>query len=101
MGNKTPLYNAHLAMGAKLVDFAGWDMPIHYGSQIEEHHQVRRAAGMFDVSHMVVVDLQGDRVKDFLRYLLANNVDRLKQSGKGSLVDRPQQVSLVLHIAIQ
>ena len=59
MGNKTPLYNAHLAMGAKLVDFAGWDMPIHYGSQIEEHHAVRSAAGMCDTSNMTVVDLIG------------------------------------------
>jgi aminomethyltransferase len=82
MGNKTPLYNAHRAMGAKLVDFAGWDMPVHYGSQIEEHHAVRRAAGMFDVSHMTVVDLIGDQVRPLLRYLLANNVDKLRDHGK-------------------
>lgn len=82
MGNKTPLYNAHLAMGAKLVDFAGWDMPIHYGSQIEEHHAVRRAAGMFDVSHMTVVDLIGEQTRAFLRYLLANSVDKLQEHGK-------------------
>ncbi len=69
-------------MGAKLVDFAGWDMPIHYGSQIEEHHAVRREAGMFDVSHMTVVDLVGAGVRPFLRYLLANNVDKLQQRGK-------------------
>lgn len=69
-------------MGAKLVDFAGWDMPIHYGSQIEEHHHVRRAAGMFDVSHMTVVDLHGAQTRAFLRYLLANNVDKLQQPGK-------------------
>jgi len=66
----------------KLVDFAGWDMPINYGSQLEEHKQVRTDAGMFDVSHMTVVDLTGDRTREFLRYLLANNVDRLKDSGK-------------------
>jgi aminomethyltransferase len=82
MGNKTPLYAAHQAMGAKLVDFAGWDMPIHYGSQIEEHHCVRRAAGMFDVSHMTVVDLIGEQTRAFLRYLLANNVDKLQDKGK-------------------
>lgn len=82
MGNKTPLYNAHLAMGAKLVDFAGWDMPIHYGSQIEEHHAVRRGAGMFDVSHMTVVDLIGEQTRAFLRYLLANDVDKLHDRGK-------------------
>jgi aminomethyltransferase len=82
MGNKTPLYKAHLAMGAKLVDFAGWDMPIHYGSQIEEHHAVRSAAGMFDVSHMTVVDLIGEQARPFLRHLLANNVDKLHDHGK-------------------
>ena len=60
MGNRTPLYQAHLDADAKMVDFAGWDMPIHYGSQIEEHHAVRTAAGMFDVSHMTVVDLHGE-----------------------------------------
>ena len=82
MGQRTPLYDVHVNLQAKMVDFGGWDMPINYGSQIEEHHLVRKDAGMFDVSHMVVVDLKGDRVKDFLRHLLANNVDRLKDSGK-------------------
>ena len=82
MGNKTPLYQQHVEMKAKIVDFGGWEMPINYGSQIQEHHQVRTDAGMFDVSHMTVVDLQGDKVRDFLRYLLANNVDRLKTTGK-------------------
>lgn len=77
MGKRTPLYEAHIEAGAKMVDFSGWDMPIHYGSQIEEHHQVRRTAGMFDVSHMCVVDLHGARVREFLRYLLANDVARL------------------------
>jgi aminomethyltransferase len=65
-----------------MVDFGGWDMPIHYGSQIEEHHQVRRDAGMFDVSHMTVVDLRGDRTRDFLRHLVANSVDKLQKPGK-------------------
>lgn len=82
MAQRTPLYEEHLALGAKMVDFAGWDMPIHYGSQIEEHHQVRRDAGIFDVSHMGVVDLRGSRVRDFLRYLLANDVARLNARGK-------------------
>ena len=82
MSKRTPLYDQHVAMGAKMVDFSGWDMPIHYGSQLEEHHQVRRDAGMFDVSHMTVVDLQGDTVRPFLGYLLANNVERLKTAGK-------------------
>jgi aminomethyltransferase len=80
--NRTPLYDVHVALGAKMVDFAGWEMPIHYGSQIEEHHAVRRDAGMFDVSHMGIVDLQGARVRDFLRYLLANDVARLREPGK-------------------
>ena len=78
----TPLNAAHRAMGAKMVDFGGWDMPLHYGSQLEEHQQVRTDAGMFDVSHMRVVDMRGDGVRDFLRYLLANNVDKLQSPGK-------------------
>jgi aminomethyltransferase len=77
MGHRTPLYDAHLAAGGKMVDFGGWDMPIHYGSQLDEHHQVRREAGMFDVSHMTVVDVAGAGARDYLRHLLANDVDRL------------------------
>ncbi len=79
---QTPLNAAHRAMGAKMVDFGGWDMPVNYGSQIDEHHQVRRDCGMFDVSHMRVVDMRGDGVRTFLRYLLANNVDKLTLRGK-------------------
>jgi aminomethyltransferase len=82
MGLKTPLYDTHVQQGAKIVDFGGWDMPLHYGSQIEEHHAVRRDAGMFDVSHMCIVDLTGGRVRELLRMLLANDVGRLKTSGK-------------------
>ncbi|MEW8026477.1 MAG: glycine cleavage system aminomethyltransferase GcvT [Candidatus Thiodiazotropha sp.] len=82
MNKQTVLYDAHQAMGARLVPFGGWDMPLHYGSQLEEHHQVRRDAGMFDVSHMTVVDIKGDGVKPFLRYLLANDVEKLKQTGR-------------------
>jgi aminomethyltransferase len=78
----TVLNDSHRALGAKMVDFGGWDMPLNYGSQIEEHHQVRRDAGMFDVSHMTVVDLHGDRVRAFLRQLLANSVDKLTKPGK-------------------
>jgi aminomethyltransferase len=78
----TPLNSVHRAAGAKMVDFGGWDMPVNYGSQIEEHHAVRSDAGMFDVSHMCVVDLQGHNVRDFLRGLLANNVDKLQAPGK-------------------
>jgi aminomethyltransferase len=82
MTQKTILNDAHRALGAKMVDFGGWDMPISYGSQIEEHHQVRRDAGMFDVSHMTVVDLRGARTRDFLRHLVANSVDKLQKPGK-------------------
>jgi len=82
MSQKTILNETHRALGAKMVDFGGWDMPLNYGSQIEEHHVVRRDAGMFDVSHMTVVDLKGARTREFLRHLLANSVDKLKVSGK-------------------
>lgn len=78
----TPLNSAHRAAGAKMVDFGGWDMPVNYGSQIEEHHAVRTDVGMFDVSHMCVVDLEGANVRPFLRGLLANNVDKLQVAGK-------------------
>lgn len=82
MTQKTVLNETHRALGAKMVDFGGWDMPLNYGSQIEEHHVVRRDAGMFDVSHMTVVDLHGANTRAFLRHLLANSVDKLKVSGK-------------------
>jgi aminomethyltransferase len=82
MGKRTSLYDSHVAAGARLVDFGGWDMPVNYGSQIEEHHAVRRDAGMFDVSHMTVLDLEGAKVRDFLRDLLANDVNKLRDSGK-------------------
>ncbi|MBC9252742.1 glycine cleavage system protein T [Pseudomonas alcaligenes] len=82
MGQRTPLYEQHLALGAKMVDFGGWDMPLHYGSQVEEHHQVRRDCGVFDVSHMTVVDVTGPQAKAWLQYLLANDVERLKTPGK-------------------
>lgn len=82
MSNKTALYDKHIEYGGKMVDFAGWQMPVNYGSQIDEHHQVRQDAGMFDVSHMTVIDLTGEGVKPFLQLLLANDVARLKQPGK-------------------
>src|SRR5690348_1965136 len=77
MGKRTPLYENHLAANAKMVDFAGWDMPLHYGSQIQEHHQVRQDSGLFDVSHMTRLDLHGVDVGAFLRHILANNIERL------------------------
>ena len=75
MPEQTPLNASHREAGARMVDFGGWDMPVHYGSQIDEHHAVRRGAGMFDVSHMRVVDVVGDSTRDLLRGALANNVD--------------------------
>ncbi|HWZ61954.1 MAG TPA: glycine cleavage system aminomethyltransferase GcvT [Steroidobacteraceae bacterium] len=82
MGRQTPLFALHRELGARIVDFGGWDMPVQYSSQIGEHHAVRRAAGVFDVSHMCVVDLRGPRVRPFLQQLLANDVGRLRIPGK-------------------
>ncbi len=82
MTQKTIYNQTHRAHGAKMVDFGGWDMPIHYGSQIEEHHQVRRDAGIFDISHMTVLDLHGARVRPLLKHLVANSVDKLAKPGK-------------------
>ncbi|TWH76070.1 aminomethyltransferase [Azomonas agilis] len=82
MGQRTPLFDQHLAFGAKMVDFGGWDMPLHYGSQVEEHHQVRRDCGVFDVSHMTIVDITGAQAQDWLQHLLANDVARLGFMGK-------------------
>ena len=79
---RTPLYEAHLAAGARMVDFSGWEMPIHYGSQLEEHQKVRSDAGMFDVSHMAVVDITGPDARQWLSRLLANDVARLRDPGK-------------------
>jgi len=82
MTQQTPLFEQHQACGARMVDFHGWMMPLHYGSQLDEHHAVRTDAGMFDVSHMTIVDLHGERTGEFLRYLLANDVAKLTQPGK-------------------
>ncbi len=116
MTNKTPLYEQHIQSNAKMVDFGGWDMPLHYGSQLEEHRQVRTAAGVFDVSHMTVVDVSGQQAAAFLRYLVANNVDKLQTEGKalytcmlneqGGVIDdlivyyqAPEQYRLVVNAA--
>lgn len=82
MPSKTVLHSKHLEAGAKMVDFHGWEMPINYGSQIEEHHAVRRDAGMFDVSHMTIVDVTGEQAQAYLRHLLANDVAKLQERGK-------------------
>lgn len=82
MGRRTPLYDLHVAAAARMIDFGGWDMPLAYGSQIDEHHAVRRDAGMFDVSHMCVIDLRGAGARPLLQRLLANDVGRLTSPGK-------------------
>jgi len=82
MPQRTPLFATHVASGARMVNFGGWEMPINYGSQIEEHHRVRQGAGMFDVSHMTVVDISGPQPRQFLSYLLANDVARLNTPGR-------------------
>jgi len=82
MGKRTMLYEEHLLAGAKMVDFAGWEMPLHYGSQLEEHHQVRQQAGVFDVSHMAIVDVLGPGARDYLRLLLANDIDKMTSRGR-------------------
>jgi len=86
---QTPLHAEHRASGARMMDFGGWEMPVNYGSQLDEHHAVRRDAGMFDVSHMRVVDLAAafevvgkESVREFLRYALANNVDKMQERGR-------------------
>lgn len=81
MSKKTPLHQAHIDLKALLVDFSGWQMPLHYGSQIEEHHAVRKNAGLFDVSHMGVIDITGPDAISFLRYVLTNDIHKLKNSG--------------------
>lgn len=82
MGLRTPLYDMHLALGAKMVDFNGWDMPLHYGSQVEEHHHVRKECGVFDISHMSIFDIQGSQAQAFLQYLLSNDVALLEAAGQ-------------------
>lgn len=79
---RTALYEKHIKANAKIVDFAGWEMPLHYGSQIKEHKCVRKNVGMFDVSHMGIVDVHGEDAYDFLRYLLANDIAKMQEPGK-------------------
>ena len=82
MLRQTPLTATHRRLGARMVDFGGWEMPLHYGSQIEEHHRARSDAGVFDVSHMLTLDIRGADSRAFLRYALANDVARLERSGR-------------------
>jgi len=83
MGHRTPLYDEHVAAGARLVEFGGWDMPLQYASALAEHHAVRQGCGIFDVSHMTVVDVMGPDTRPFLRRLLANDIARLREPGQG------------------
>ena len=76
--NKTFLYESHLGLGSKFVNFSGWKMPIHYGSQINEHNCVRNGAGVFDVSHMNIFDFNGVEAKEFMRYVLTNDVNKIR-----------------------
>ncbi len=78
---RTPLFDTHVASGARMVDFGGWEMPLHYGSQIEEHNKVRGEAGMFDVSHMTIIDLGGPGAFAYLRNLTANDPAKLTEAG--------------------
>lgn len=82
MGLRTPLYDMHLALGAKMVDFNGWEMPLHYGSQVEEHHHVRKECGVFDISHMSLFDIQGAQAQALLQYLLSTDVAVLNTAGQ-------------------
>lgn len=94
----TPFHQAHQDAGAKLVDFAGWELPIHYGSQIAEHEAVRTDAGMFDVSHMLVTDVAGANAKAFFRKLIANDVAKLAFVGKAPVKSRERQLVLSIWI---
>lgn len=80
---KTPLYDTHVKYNGKMVPFGGWLMPLHYGSQLQEHLDVRGYAGIFDVSHMTIIDVNGDDARKFLRFLIANDVAKLEKSGIG------------------
>lgn len=83
MSQQTPLHDLHLAAGARMVDFGGWSMPLHYGSQLDEHHAVRRTVGVFDVSHMTIVDVTGTQGREYLSRLLANDPGKLAMPGQG------------------
>ena len=78
---RTPLFDQHVAAGGKMVDFSGWELAVHYGSLMDEHHAVRKQAGMFDVSHMTVVDITGTDTIAFLRHLLANDINKISTPG--------------------
>ncbi|NLU47745.1 MAG: glycine cleavage system aminomethyltransferase GcvT [Syntrophomonadaceae bacterium] len=75
---RTPLYEIHQRYGGKMIDFGGWELPVQYASIIQEHHMVREKAGIFDVSHMGEIEVTGEKAEGFVRYLMTNDVTRLK-----------------------
>lgn len=83
---RTPLYEEHLAAKAKLIDFGGWEMPVQYAGVIDEHHAVRRKAGLFDVSHMGEIDVRGKEAQSFVQMLITNDVSKL---GDGKILYSP------------
>src|SRR6266511_2972848 len=76
---RTPLYERHVALGARLVPFAGWEMPVQYEGVIPEHRAVRTDAGVFDVSHMGELEVEGPRATDLLQATLSNDLERIGQ----------------------
>jgi aminomethyltransferase len=116
MTQTTPLYQSHIDAGGKLVEFSGWQLPIHYGSLIAEHTAVREQVGMFDVSHMTIVDISGPDAFVLLQKLLSNDVGKLTAQGEalyscmlneqGGIIDdlivyfmQPQRYRLVVNAA--
>ncbi|MFA4875057.1 MAG: glycine cleavage system aminomethyltransferase GcvT, partial [bacterium] len=77
MTSRTPLYDEHLRLGARIVDFAGWEMPVQYTGVIDEHRAVRTAAGLFDVSHMGQLEVTGPEATDAVQYLTTNDVRKM------------------------
>jgi len=77
MTKKTPLYDEHVRLGAKIVDFAGWEMPVQYTGVIDEHLAVRKAAGLFDVSHMGQIEISGNGAEALIQYLTTNDVKKM------------------------
>src|SRR5436309_13128852 len=75
---RTPLYDRHVQLGARLVPFAGWEMPVQYQGVIPEHLAVCQDCGVFDVSHMGELEVEGPRARELLRALLSNDLDRIE-----------------------
>src|SRR3954468_17613016 len=78
---RTPLYDRHLALGARMVPFAGWEMPVQYEGVLQEHRAVRENAGAFDVSHMGELEVEGPRARELLQSLLSNDLDKVEPGG--------------------